>query len=64
MTEIHIIKKDKDKTDKLLAGAIYGIYLTNACEAGTEDGSLGPTGHDGKASSGKFVKAQDTYCLL
>ena len=63
MTEIHIIKKDKDKTDKLLAGAIYGIYLTNACEAGTEVGSIGPTGNDGKASSGKFVKAQDTYYL-
>ncbi len=63
MTEIHIIKKDKDKTDKLLAGAVYGIYLTDACEAGTEVGSIGPTGDDGKASSGKFVKAQDTYYL-
>lgn len=63
MTEIHIIKKDKDKTDKLLAGAVYGIYLTDACKAGTEVGSIGPTGNDGKASSGKFVKAQDTYYL-
>ena len=63
MTEIHIIKKDKDKTDRLLAGAVYGIYLTDACEAGTEVGSIGPTGDDGKASSGKFVKAQDTYYL-
>ena len=63
MTEIHIIKKDKDKTDKLLAGAVYGIYLTDACKAGTEVGSIGPTGDNGKASSGKFVKAQDTYYL-
>lgn len=65
MTEIHIIKKDKDKTDKLLAGAVYGIYLTDACKAGTEVGSIGPTGDNGKASSGKFVKPQDqdTYYL-
>ena len=63
MIELHIIKKDKDDPNKTLAGAIYGIYLTDACEAGTEVGSIGPTGDDGKASSGKFVKAQDTYYL-
>ena len=63
MIELHIIKKDKDDPNKTLAGAVYGIYLTDACKAGTEVGSIGPTGNDGKASSGKFVKAQDTYYL-
>ena len=49
MIELHIIKKDKDDPNKTLAGAVYGIYLTDACKAGTEVGSIGPTGNDASA---------------
>lgn len=63
MAEIHIIKKDQNDPDKVLAGAIYGIYLTDSCEPGTEVGSIGPTKEDGSASSGTFVKIQNNYYL-
>ncbi len=65
MTEIHIIKKDEDDLEKVLSGAIYGIYPTSDCKSGTVLGMIGPTGKDGRASSGKFVKPQDqdTYYL-
>ena len=65
MTEIHIIKKDKNDLEKMLSGAIYGIYPTPDCKSGTELGMIGPTGENGRARSGKFVKPQDqdTYYL-
>lgn len=62
MAEIHILKKEAG-SDKVLAGAVYGIYPSRDCKAGTEIGMIGPTNTDGKADSGKFVKKQNSYYL-
>ena len=62
MAEIHILKKEAG-SDKVLAGAVYGIYPSKDCIAGTEIGMIGPTDADGKAGSGKFVKKQSSYYL-
>lgn len=62
MAEIHILKKEAG-SDKVLAGAVYGIYPSKDCIAGTEIGMIGPTDAGGKADSGKFVKKQSSYYL-
>ena len=39
MAEIHILKKEAG-SDKVLAGAVYGIYPSKDCIAGTEIGMI------------------------